>query len=41
MPQHVRTVDPVNLGPKVPMGRMGKLDELEGTIVYLASSASD
>jgi len=26
---------------KVPMGRMGKLEELEGTIVYLASSASD
>jgi len=23
------------------MGRMGKLEELEGTIVYLASSASD
>jgi NAD(P)-dependent dehydrogenase (short-subunit alcohol dehydrogenase family) len=26
---------------KVPMGRMGKLEELEGTIVYLASHASD
>ena len=26
---------------KVPMGRMGKLEELEATIVYLASSASD
>lgn len=26
---------------KVPMGRMGKLEELEGTIAYLASSASD
>lgn len=26
---------------KVPMGRMGKLEELEGTIVYLASRASD
>jgi NAD(P)-dependent dehydrogenase (short-subunit alcohol dehydrogenase family) len=26
---------------KVPMGRMGKLEELEGTIVYLASQASD
>ena len=26
---------------KVPMGRMGKLEELEGTIVYLASTASD
>jgi NAD(P)-dependent dehydrogenase (short-subunit alcohol dehydrogenase family) len=26
---------------RVPMGRMGKLDELEGSIVYLASSASD
>jgi gluconate 5-dehydrogenase len=26
---------------KVPMGRMGRLEELEGTIVYLASSASD
>lgn len=26
---------------KVPMGRMGKLEELEGTIVFLASSASD
>jgi 2-deoxy-D-gluconate 3-dehydrogenase len=26
---------------KVPMGRMGKLEELEGTIVYLASPASD
>ena len=26
---------------KVPMGRMGKLEELEGSIVYLASSASD
>jgi NAD(P)-dependent dehydrogenase (short-subunit alcohol dehydrogenase family) len=26
---------------KVPMGRMGKLEELEGTIVYLASSACD
>jgi len=26
---------------KVPMRRMGKLEELEGTIVYLASSASD
>lgn len=26
---------------KVPMGRMGKLEELEGTIVYLASSASN
>ena len=26
---------------KVPMGRMGKLEELEGTIVYLSSSASD
>ncbi len=26
---------------KVPMGRMGKLDELEGTIVYLASTASN
>jgi NAD(P)-dependent dehydrogenase (short-subunit alcohol dehydrogenase family) len=25
---------------KVPMGRMGKLEELEGTIVYLASPAS-
>ena len=25
---------------KVPMGRMGKLEELEGTIVYLASEAS-
>lgn len=25
---------------KVPMGRMGKLEELEGTIVYLASDAS-
>lgn len=26
---------------KVPMGRMGKLEELEGSIVYLASAASD
>jgi len=26
---------------KVPMGRMGKLEELEGSIVYLASQASD
>jgi 2-deoxy-D-gluconate 3-dehydrogenase len=26
---------------RVPMGRMGKLEELEGTIVYLASPASD
>ncbi len=26
---------------KIPMGRMGKLEELEGTIVYLASKASD
>jgi len=26
---------------RVPMGRMGKLEELEATIVYLASSASD
>lgn len=26
---------------KVPMGRMGKFDELEGSIVYLASAASD
>jgi NAD(P)-dependent dehydrogenase (short-subunit alcohol dehydrogenase family) len=26
---------------KVPMGRMGRLQELEGTIVYLASAASD
>ncbi|MBN1423017.1 SDR family NAD(P)-dependent oxidoreductase [Candidatus Fermentibacteria bacterium] len=26
---------------KVPLGRMGRLEELEGTIVYLASSASD
>jgi NAD(P)-dependent dehydrogenase (short-subunit alcohol dehydrogenase family) len=26
---------------KIPMGRMGKLDELEAAIVYLASSASD
>lgn len=26
---------------KVPMGRMGKLEELEGTIVYLGSPASD
>jgi gluconate 5-dehydrogenase len=26
---------------KIPMGRMGKLEELETTIVYLASSASD
>lgn len=26
---------------KIPMGRIGKLDELEGTIVYLASSASN
>jgi len=26
---------------KVPMGRMGKLEELEGSIVYMASSASD
>ena len=26
---------------KVPMARMGKLEELEGTIVYLASQASD
>jgi NAD(P)-dependent dehydrogenase (short-subunit alcohol dehydrogenase family) len=26
---------------KVPMGRLGKLEELEGTIVYLASPASD
>jgi NAD(P)-dependent dehydrogenase (short-subunit alcohol dehydrogenase family) len=26
---------------KVPMGRMGKLEELEGTIVYLGSSAAD
>ncbi len=26
---------------RVPMRRMGKLEELEGTIVYLASSASD
>ena len=25
---------------KVPMGRMGKLEELEATIVYLASAAS-
>ena len=25
---------------KVPMGRMGRLEELEGTIVYLASAAS-
>jgi 2-deoxy-D-gluconate 3-dehydrogenase len=25
---------------RVPMGRMGKLEELEGTIVYLASEAS-
>jgi NAD(P)-dependent dehydrogenase (short-subunit alcohol dehydrogenase family) len=30
-----------NLLAKVPMGRMGKLEELEATIVYLASSASD
>jgi NAD(P)-dependent dehydrogenase (short-subunit alcohol dehydrogenase family) len=30
-----------NLLAKVPMARMGKLEELEGTIVYLASSASD
>jgi NAD(P)-dependent dehydrogenase (short-subunit alcohol dehydrogenase family) len=29
------------LTAKIPMGRMGKLEELEGTIVYLASSASD
>ena len=26
---------------KVPMGRMGRLEELEGTIVYLSSSAAD
>ena len=26
---------------KVPMGRMGKLEELEATIVYMASAASD
>ena len=26
---------------KVPMGRMGRLEELEGTMVYLASTASD
>lgn len=26
---------------RVPMGRLGKLEELEGTIVYLASSAAD
>ena len=26
---------------KIPMGRMGKLEELEATIVYLASSAAD
>ncbi|MGA2435776.1 MAG: SDR family NAD(P)-dependent oxidoreductase [Bryobacteraceae bacterium] len=26
---------------KVPMGRLGKLEELEGTIVYMASSAAD
>jgi len=26
---------------KIPMGRMGKLEELEASIVYLASSASD
>ena len=26
---------------KVPMGRMGKLEELEGTIVYLGSAAPD
>jgi NAD(P)-dependent dehydrogenase (short-subunit alcohol dehydrogenase family) len=26
---------------KIPLGRMGKLEELEGTIVYLASSASN
>lgn len=26
---------------RIPMGRMGKLEELEGTIAYLASSASD
>ena len=26
---------------KVPMGRMGKLEELDATIVYLASSGSD
>ncbi|MDA1315353.1 MAG: SDR family oxidoreductase [Acidobacteria bacterium] len=28
------------LPAKVPMGRMGKLEELEATIVYLASDAS-
>ena len=26
---------------RVPMGRLGKLEELEGTIAYLASSAAD
>ena len=26
---------------KVPMGRIGKPEELEGTIVYMASAASD
>jgi NAD(P)-dependent dehydrogenase (short-subunit alcohol dehydrogenase family) len=26
---------------RVPMGRIGKLEELEGTIVYLASAAAD
>jgi len=26
---------------KIPMGRMGKLEELEASIVYLASSASN
>ncbi len=26
---------------KVPAGRLGRLEELEGTIVYLASSAAD
>jgi NAD(P)-dependent dehydrogenase (short-subunit alcohol dehydrogenase family) len=30
-----------NLLAKVPMARMGKLEELEATIVYLASAASD
>jgi NAD(P)-dependent dehydrogenase (short-subunit alcohol dehydrogenase family) len=30
-----------NLLAKVPMGRMGRLEELEATIVYLASPASD
>ena len=26
---------------RIPMGRLGKLEELEGTIAYLASSVAD